>query len=59
MKPCAFWAQNYLCSMTEGGGCGVCECKGESFANEFLVSTSLVKDDEIPKPWKSDVPPKV
>ena len=35
VKPCPFWAQNYLCSMTEGGGCGVCECT----------------EQEVPKPW--------
>jgi ERO1-like protein alpha len=35
LKPCPFWAENYLCSMTEGGGCGICECK----------------EEEIPKPW--------
>ena len=40
-KPCAFWAENYLCSMTEGGGCGVCECK----------------DEEIPAAWKKTPSP--
>jgi hypothetical protein len=40
MKPCPFWAENYLCSMTEGGGCGVCECK----------------DEEIPEPWREPPP---
>jgi hypothetical protein len=40
MKQCPFWAENYLCSMTEGGGCGVCECK----------------DEEIPEPWREPPP---
>lgn len=44
MKKCPLWAETYLCSSTEGGGCGVCECK----------------EEEIPKPWlkkKEQVPP--
>ncbi|KAL6076141.1 protein folding in endoplasmic reticulum, variant 2 [Balamuthia mandrillaris] len=36
-RDCPFWAEEYLCSMSEeGGGCGVCACP----------------DDEIPTPWR-------
>lgn len=40
-RDCPFWVAEYLCSMTDGGGCGVCACD----------------DNEIPAAWReSDKP---
>jgi hypothetical protein len=27
VRECPFWVEEYLCSLTEGGGCGVCACE--------------------------------
>eukprot|EP01087_Luapelamoeba_hula_P013219 TRINITY_DN3780_c0_g1_i2.p1 TRINITY_DN3780_c0_g1~~TRINITY_DN3780_c0_g1_i2.p1 ORF type:complete len:508 (-),score=82.88 TRINITY_DN3780_c0_g1_i2:28-1551(-) len=37
-RDCSLWVEEYLCSMIEGGGCGICVCD----------------EEEIPKPWTLD-----
>ena len=47
------WVEDYLCSLTEGGGCGLCVCDEKEVLRFKLLSViNSHYHYQVPEPWR-------